>query len=249
MPPEEIARHVALKTTDFAALFGYEMFQRQLGCRLECWQLEDLDSQGAALAALTHGHPLGYLPAAVLTHIVNRITYAKTEFASLQEIVRDAIQAVQGFFPAQEGLAYMVALLEKAMELSTNGANDATNISLLGAGWVAEETLAIAVYCALRHAADFSAGIIAAVNHDGDSDSTGSVTGNILGAWLGYAAISEQWKQDLELAELILEVADDLSWSAWVADRAFYSFPAWQTKYVLHQPYYGSAEEATAQLH
>ncbi len=40
----------------------------------------------------------------------------------------------------------------------------------------------LALYCALRHQDDFSAGIIAAVNHNGDNDSTGAVTGNILRA-------------------------------------------------------------------
>ena len=48
----------------------------------------------------------------------------------------------------------------------------------------------ISLYCALRHQDDFSAGIIASVNHRGDSDSTGAVTGNILGALLGYHAIA-----------------------------------------------------------
>ena len=47
-----------------------------------------------------------------------------------------------------------------------------------GEGWVAEETLGIAIYCALRHQDDFSAGVIAAVNHKGDSDSTGAVAAN-----------------------------------------------------------------------
>lgn len=69
--------------------------------------------------------------------------------------------------------------------------------------------LAIAIYCSLRYKDDFSSGIIAAVNHDGDSDSTGAITGNILGALVGYDAIEEKWKQNLELADIILEMADD----------------------------------------
>ena len=71
-------------------------------------------------------------------------------------------------------------------------------------------TLGISLYCALKYQNDFSAGIIAAVNHKGDSDSTGAVTGNILGALLGYNAIDDQWKEDLELSDVILEIADDL---------------------------------------
>ncbi|MCD7715852.1 MAG: ADP-ribosylglycohydrolase family protein [Lachnospiraceae bacterium] len=70
------------------------------------------------------------------------------------------------------------------------------NIRQLGEGG-AEETLAIAVYCSLRYENDFSKGVIAAVNHNGDSDSTDAVTGNILGAWLGYDVIEEKWKRNM----------------------------------------------------
>jgi ADP-ribosylglycohydrolase len=52
--------------------------------------------------------------------------------------------------------------------------------------------------------------MIAAVNHDGDSDSTGAVTGNILGAAIGYDAIPDFYKKDLEMHDLILHMADDL---------------------------------------
>ena len=38
-------------------------------------ELMKLDRDGAAVAALTHGHPLGYIPAAALVHIINRIVY------------------------------------------------------------------------------------------------------------------------------------------------------------------------------
>ncbi len=70
--------------------------------------------------------------------------------------------------------------------------------------------ISIAIYCALRYEDDFSKGILAAVNHNGDSDSTGAVNGNILGAWVGYKAIDGEWKKDLELKDVILEMADDL---------------------------------------
>ena len=102
----------------------------------------------------------------------------------------------------------------------------------LGEGWVAEETLAIAIYCALRHPDDFSAGIIAAVNHRGDSDSTGAVTGNILGALLGYDAIDEKWKQDLELRGVILEMADDLYHGCQMEECGRDCDPDWSRKYI-----------------
>ena len=84
-------------------------------------------------------------------------------------------------------------------------------IHQLGEGWIGEEALAIAVYCALKHEKDFASAIIASVNHKGDSDSTGAITGNMLGAYLGIDAISFRFLDHLELLEVIERVAGELA--------------------------------------
>ena len=171
--------------------------------------IEALDREGAELAAITHGHSLGYMPAAVLTHILHRIVYPE-QAQTLLQIVREARDTVRALFAGDKHLDELTARIDLAIRLADNDEPDLANIHRLGEGWVAEETLAIAIYCSLRHADDFSAGIISAVNHCGDSDSTGAVTGNILGALLGYDAIDKVWTRDLELRDVILELADDL---------------------------------------
>ena len=82
---------------------------------------------------------------------------------------------------------------------------------------------------------DHSAGIIASVNHKGDSDSTGAVTGNILGALLGYEAIEEKWKKDLELSDVILEMADDLCHGCLMSEYSPYQDEDWEMKYIYMQ--------------
>lgn len=77
----------------------------------------------------------------------------------------------------------------------------------LGQGWVAEETLAIAIYCSMKYSEDFDKALIASVNHSGDSDSTGAVTGNIVGAYLGLKGIPKKYLDNLELREVICKVA------------------------------------------
>lgn len=193
--------------------------------------MDVLDREGAELAAITHGHSLGYMPAAVLTHIVHQIVYAEQKM-TLKEIVVEASDTVAEIFAGDRYLNELTSLIEKAIELSENDKADLDNIHMLGEGWVGEEALAIAIYCALRHQNDFSAGIIAAVNHKGDSDSTGAITGNILGAWLGFDAIDDRWKKDLELYDVILEMADDLATGCpitWFDDK---EDPAWERKYI-----------------
>lgn len=93
-------------------------------------------------------------------------------------------------------------------------------IAALGQGWIAEEALAIAVYCALV-AGTLEEGVTLAVNHDGDSDSTGSIAGNILGALLGVDAIPRTWLEPLELRDAIAAMADDLvAFPEWPLDDA-----------------------------
>lgn len=50
-------------------------------------------------------------------------------------------------------------------------------VERLGAGWVAEEALAIGVYAALV-SPDVMSALTLAVTHSGDSDSTGAIAGN-----------------------------------------------------------------------
>lgn len=101
-------------------------------------------------------------------------------------------------------------LVEQALLLADNEQTDVDNIRKLGEGWVGEEALAIAVYAVARHIDSFTDTLVAAVNHNGDSDSTGAVAGNIIGAMVGYEAIPSQFKGRLELHDVILAIADDL---------------------------------------
>lgn len=201
--------------------------------------MKQLDLEGAQLAAIIHGHSLGYMPAAVLVHIINRlIDLPEDRQMTLKEIIVEARDTVAEIFNGDEHLPELTSIIDKAIDLSEHGsADDLDNIHQLGEGWVAEETLGIALYCALRHQDDFSAGVIAAVNHNGDSDSTGAVTGNILGAKLGYSAIEDKWKKDLELSDVILEMADDLDRGCPISEFGNHWDSDWAAKYMdMHRP-------------
>lgn len=170
-------------------------------------QLPKIDLLAAEAAAITHGHELGYLPAAVLAHIVHLGVYGEAE---LDEAIEDAMETVGDLFPNAVHWKEFQDLIDRAAELADEEMDDLDAIRELGQGFTADETLAIAVYCALKYENDFERGIIAAVNHSGDSDSTASVTGNILGAFLGVRAIPTKFLRPLEMLDIIAEVADDL---------------------------------------
>ena len=89
-------------------------------------------------------------------------------------------------------------------------AQTAKNISELGEGWVAEEALAIGIFCALHHQWNFKAGVLEAINITGDSDSTGCIAGHILGILNGENGIPEKWRKNLREYRIVSQVADDL---------------------------------------
>lgn len=194
--------------------------------------IETLDMEAAQIAAITHGHSLGYMPAAVLCHIINRIVFPGEQKMCLKEIVIEAKKTAEKIFKGDNHLKELTDIIDRAIVLSENDFDDLENIRALGQGWVAEETLAIAIYCSLKYVDDFSKGIIAAVNHSGDSDSTGAVTGNILGALVGYEAIEDKWKKDLECADVILEVADDICYGCQMSEYSSYHDAPWVLKYM-----------------
>ena len=101
--------------------------------------------------------------------------------------------------------------VQAALSRAGEGRVGPETIEALGEGWVAEEALAISLYCALAFPNDFESAVLLAVNHSGDSDSTGAITGNLMGAILGERAIPERWLEELELRPIVARVADEAS--------------------------------------
>ncbi len=187
------------------------------------YDTKHLAEAGAEIAKVTHLHPLGYLPAALMTLLISRIVPLTPEEvkASIIDIVNDSLQTMMQIYDNEfvDDKEYLKNITLKAIELAQSGIDDAQAIKQLGEGWVAEEAWAISIYCSLRHIGDMEEAIIASVNHDGDSDSTGSITGNIMGAIYGYEAIRQkrmfcpdgkELEDTIELSNIILALADDL---------------------------------------
>lgn len=192
--------------------------------------IENVDRLAAESAAITHGHDLGYIPAAGLVHIIHLVSHDKD--ISLMEAVDDMIATMPRLFSDAPHIDEYTELMHKAVSLAKGDLLDTDAIHMLGEGWSAEEALAIAIYCSLKHERNFRSGVVAAVNHNGDSDSTGAITGNILGAYLGLSAIPEQYLENLELQDVILELADDLYHDCRIGEYCSARDEIWEQKYV-----------------
>ena len=174
--------------------------------------IEDADLLSGDAAEITHQHPLGFISAALMSHVIYRLALdPEPTQEGMKGYIREGIAEMRELYKAYPSdVEEMAELAELAIFLLDNGKSDLENIGCLGEGWTGDEALAIALYCALRHFDSFEDAMIAAVNHRGDSDSTGAVTGNILGAAVGYDELPGFFKEDLEMHELILHMADDL---------------------------------------
>jgi len=159
--------------------------------------------KGADYAAITHGHPSGYLSAGFLAELISHIVES--------EPLDQALDSSTNSLAAFDGHKETLRAVENARRLAARAGFVASDIAELGGGAVGEQALAIAVYSALRFSDDFSKGVLASVNHGGDSDSTGSICGAILGTMLGVEAIPPRWVEQIEnsrgLKELALRLA------------------------------------------
>ena len=174
---------------------------------------EDALLYGARAAAITHGHPMGYIPAGMLSYIVSLCLRGASK--PLKQVVTDALARTRAVFAETPGIDAFAALIERAVSLADSAdVPDEASIRALGEGWVGDEALAIAVWAALRYPDDLTACLIAAVNHNGDSDSTGAIAGNILGAYLGQSCLPADWLDALECVPVIRDAAKRLWKSA-----------------------------------
>lgn len=171
---------------------------------------------GAESSAVTHGHPTAIVAGGAFARLVAQLMGR----VSLPEAIAETRASIAEDPKAGE----VVAALDAAVALARDGgAPSPEKVESLGGGWIAEEALGIAVYCALV-ARSFEDGVLLAVNHGGDSDSTGSMAGQLLGLMHGLDALPHEWRRRVELSDLIETISEDL---AAVSARTFDSQANW----------------------
>jgi len=159
------------------------------------------------LSAITHGHPTGYLSAGFFASIISDLAIG----IELRKSIDNAIQILENWDNHSEtknAVNAAIDLFEKTKSQSDK--ISAETIEKLGQGWIAEEALSMSLYASLIFERDLKNGILFSVNHSGDSDSTGSITGNILGLINGIDKIPVKWKDNLIGHEIVKQVAEDL---------------------------------------
>lgn len=156
---------------------------------------------GCDAAAIAHGHPSGYIAAGYLAAVIGALCRGSS--------INDAITHADLYIAEDRDAAEVRDAVHAARALAARGRASPRVLENLGGGWIAEEALAISLCCALT-AENFADGVRLAVNHSGDSDSTGAITGNLLGAMWGAEAIPVGFLERLELRRPIERLALDM---------------------------------------
>ncbi len=133
--------------------------------------LKKIYEHGAEDAKITHGHPVAADASGMLACIIALCLQG----TNLLEALNRSLEL--------STTKEVKTTCSRAIELANNPPTSDV-LSSLGEGWIAEEALAIAIYCALQfenNKLSAKEALLLAVNHDGDSDSTGAVAGNLIG--------------------------------------------------------------------
>ena len=144
------------------------------------------------VAGFTHGHPTAQIAAAALAVIVRELIFG----AEIEDAVITAQHKIEWIPESHE----TTDALQQALHLAEDDHGNIDSLNSLGEGWIAEQALAIAVYCAASFPREdhLLEALSLSVSHSGDSDSTGAICGNILGARHGIHALPTQLIEDLE---------------------------------------------------
>lgn len=190
-------------------------------------------------SVITHGHVLAWMPSYVCAHMIKSILDGNGDIYDALNRALNGLRSRASLFKEnvpmfrKNSLGAFLDLIESAVDLSKKGMRDTDAIRMLGEGWTADEAFAIAIYSCLKYQDSFENSVVCAVNHDGDSDSTGAIAGNIMGALLGYQNIPDYYKNNVELNNIILEIADDIiSLDKSEDSSALIMDEDWQRKYV-----------------
>ncbi|MGC5050530.1 ADP-ribosylglycohydrolase family protein [Micromonospora sp. DT48] len=177
-------------------------------------------------AGLTHGHPTG-LAASELTAYAVRLLVDGAAPADLPGLLAVRCQQQHGVYRAdwlgelwrrtdaatpEEFIALgwhecrrALARLDAALAAPDDGGDPCR---LTGEGWIAEEALVTALYCAIRHADSPVDALVRGARTAGDSDSIAALAGAFVGAAHGMSGWPTEWAGRIEYADQLAALVE-----------------------------------------
>jgi ADP-ribosylglycohydrolase len=190
--------------------------------------LDTLAGLAQLQAGLTHGHPTG-LAASELTAYAVRLLRDGAALPELPGLLTDRARAQRTVYradwlgdlwqrsgertPAEfiargwDECLRVLGRLDAALARPDDGGDPCRHT---GEGWIAEEALATALLCALRHADDPVGALARGATTAGDSDSIAALAGAFVGAAHGMSAWPADWSTRIEYADHLRALTNPL---------------------------------------
>lgn len=181
---------------EMAAGNGAAMRIAPLGL-LDCLDLERLRADVEASARITHDNNEAVAGSLAVAYAVARAARGDLEPSTL---IADAISFI--------GPSKVAERLEMGQRFLDQDMDAGEALARLGTGGYVVETVASALYSFLRTPRDFEETLTLAVGGGLDADTTGAIAGAISGAYNGLYYIPERWREGVEAAGEILELAE-----------------------------------------
>ena len=185
----------------------------------------------AQIVSITHGDPTAFLSAAVLAYAITGILMEPE--MPLEEQFTAAIAAMDHQFRGKYSEAYTVSQMLTAAVERAKAAEPMGQVMESLECYSAMNCLAGSIYAAVANQSDFDTAMITAVNHSGYSSAVAGITGAILGAKMGYAALPDFYLESLEPVKVLCTLADDMV--SFTPTKGLFD-DDWDQKYVQGMP-------------
>lgn len=159
-------------------------------------------------AKTTHGRVDTQLAAAVQAALISLLVVGTEKYRAVH-IVEGHLRAIMTVVTDDKEMKFARSVLGALINARTAKRRKTRVPMAFPIKFWGTDSLQTAVYALLK-TDDFKTGLKIAVNNGGDSDTTGAIAGNLLGAYYGYEGVDQEWAAKVELTDVAAKMAADL---------------------------------------
>lgn len=198
------------KTSDFNNFFIAQTVPLALFWQDNNFSFDEIINITAEITSLINNTDIAKISSITLNNIIYLLS--NSENISILDAVLDTQNKISHFFANKAIIRFFLNQINRAIALAKQNVNDITAIKEIQnhTTTYSNNSLPIAIYCALKYSDDFEKGITVAINNNDICSSIAVLTGAILGANLGFNAIGQKFLRNFLLKDIIVELTNDL---------------------------------------
>lgn len=183
---------------DWAAGNGTAMRVAPIGL-LDMNNLEKLRQDARDDAVITHNNHEAINGSLAVAFAVARLAKGDLD---LDYLINETVDFIE---PSE-----VLLRLEIAQKLLEQGASAEYSLADIGTGGYVVETVASSFFCFMSSPGSYETAVFNAVRGGNDTDTTAAITGALSGTYLGFEGIPLKWREEVEDALAIEELANSI---------------------------------------